>query len=131
MDGPDIKYTNQRVEILACLKGNTSHPTVEQVYREVRKRLTRISKATVYQNLRFLAERGIIQEVNIKGISRFEPNTAAHHHLICKSCGAIVDFEAKELTAYAMKTARKLHGIAIETASTNFYGCCKSCTEGG
>ena len=72
--GEKIKYTNQRVEILNFIKGNTSHPTVEEVYNEVKKKLTRISKATVYQNLRFLSEKGIIQEVNIKGVSRFEPN---------------------------------------------------------
>ncbi len=46
-----IKYTNQRVEILNFLQGNLTHPTVDEVYEEVKKKLTRISKATVYQNL--------------------------------------------------------------------------------
>jgi Fur family ferric uptake transcriptional regulator len=63
-----IKYTNQRVEILNYLKDNYSHPTVDQVFEAVRKKLTRISKATVYQNLKFLAEKGLIQEVNIRGV---------------------------------------------------------------
>ena len=43
-----IKYTNQRVEILNFLQGNLMHPTVEDVYEGVKKKLTRISKATVY-----------------------------------------------------------------------------------
>jgi Fur family transcriptional regulator, ferric uptake regulator len=50
----EIKYTNQRIEILNYLKDNYSHPTVEQVYDAIKKKLSRISKATVYQNLRFL-----------------------------------------------------------------------------
>ena len=64
MENAKIKYTNQRVEILNFLKDNTTHPTVDEVYDGVKKKLTRISKATVYQNLKFLAGKGLIQEVN-------------------------------------------------------------------
>jgi len=129
MGAPNIKYTNQRVEILNFLKGNYSHPTVEQVYGAVKKKLTRISKATVYQNLKFLSEKGLIQEVNIKGVSRFEPNVTAHHHVICKVCGNITDFGSEELTAYSLKIAGKLKGIDIEATNTNFYGVCKKCKK--
>jgi Fur family ferric uptake transcriptional regulator len=127
MGNSDIKYTNQRVEILHFLKGNTTHPTVEEVFNGVRKKLTRISKATVYNNLKFLAEKGLIQEVNIKGVSRFEPNLKPHHHIICRRCGKIVDFESKELTEYSLKTAKGLEGFDIDTTNTNFYGICSSC----
>ncbi|MBN2053166.1 transcriptional repressor [Candidatus Woesearchaeota archaeon] len=125
-----IKYTNQRVEILDFLKGNTTHPTVEQVYEAVKKKLSRISKATVYQNMKFLAEKGLIQEVNIKGVSRFEPNLEPHHHLICRKCGKIFDFESKELTEYSLRIAKKLKGMTIEASNTNFYGLCKKCKGG-
>ena len=87
-----IKYTNQRIEILNFLKNNTAHPTVDDVYEVVKKKLTRISKATVYQNLKFLTEKGLIQEVNIKGVSRYEPNIDPHHHMICIKCVKIIDF---------------------------------------
>lgn len=125
-----IKYTNQRIEILNYLKDNYSHPTVEQVYEAVRKKLTRISKATVYQNLRFLAEKGIIKEVNVKGVSRFEPNLEAHHHIVCRSCGRILDFKSEELTNYTLSLAKKLKGMKIESATTNFYGLCEKCNGG-
>jgi Fur family ferric uptake transcriptional regulator len=125
----EIKYTNQRIEILNYLKENYDHPTVEQVYAAVRKKLTRISKATVYQNLKFLSEKGLIQEVNIKGVSRFEPNLTAHHHIICKVCGSITDFGSEELTAYSLKIAGSLKGIEIEATNTNFYGVCKKCKK--
>ncbi len=122
-----IKYTNQRVEILNYLKDNFTHPTVEQVYNAVKKKLTRISKATVYQNLKFLAENGLVQEVNIKGISRFEPNLEPHHHIICRNCGKIIDFDSEELIDYSLKIAKKLKQMNIESASTNFFGTCKEC----
>lgn len=122
-----IKYTNQRIEILNFLKNNTAHPTVDDVYEVVKKKLTRISKATVYQNLKFLTEKGLIQEVNIKGVSRYEPNLDPHHHMICRKCGKIIDFESKILTDYLQKIGKKLKEIKVEFINTNFYGTCKKC----
>lgn len=127
MESMKIKFTNQRIEILDFLKNNTTHPTVEQVYEAVKKKLTRISKATVYQNLKFLAEKGFIQEVNIKGVSRFEPNLNSHHHIICRKCGTILDFESKELTEYSLHIGKKLKDIDIDATNTNFYGICRHC----
>ena len=122
-----IKYTNQRVEILNFLQGNLTHPTVEDVYEGVKKKLTRISKATVYQNLKFLANKGLIQEVNIKGVSRFEPNITPHHHIICKNCGSIVDFESKDLTDFSLEIIKKKKEFKIESTNTNFFGICNKC----
>jgi Fur family transcriptional regulator, ferric uptake regulator len=124
-----ITYTNQRIEILNFLKNNYNHPTADEVFNAVRKKLSRISKATIYQNLKFLCEKGIIQEVNIKGVSRFEQNIEAHHHLICKKCGKIMDFESTELTEYSLKIAKKLKEMKIESANTNFYGICDACSK--
>ncbi len=129
MEPMKIKFTNQRIEILDFLKNNTTHPTVEQVYDAVKKKLTRISKATVYQNLKFLAEKGFIQEVNIKGVSRFEPNLKSHHHMICRQCGKIIDFESRELTEYSLQIGKKLKDIEIDATNTNFYGICSTCKK--
>lgn len=126
---PQIKYTNQRIEILNFLKGNYSHPTAEEVFEAVRKKLTRISKATVYQNLKFLSDNGIIQEVNVKGVSRFEPNTSPHHHIICRGCGRILDFDSSELTEYSLRIAKKFKEMKIQSSSTNFYGLCRECDK--
>lgn len=127
MKNAKIKYTNQRVEILNFLKDNTTHPTVDEVYDGVKKKLTRISKATVYQNLKFLAGKGLVQEVNVKGVSRFEPNLKPHHHIICRICGKIFDFESKELTNYSLNIGKKMKEFDIDATNTNFYGICKKC----
>jgi len=124
-----IRYTNERIEILNFLRGNFSHPAVEEVFEALRKKLARISKATVYRNLKFLAEKGLIQEVNIKGVSRFEPNLDPHHHAICRDCGKIMDFESKELTEYSLEIAKKIKEMDVKSSSTNFYGICKECKK--
>ncbi|MEM4260007.1 MAG: transcriptional repressor [Candidatus Woesearchaeota archaeon] len=126
----NIKYTNQRIEILNYLKNNYSHPTVDEVYNAVRKKLTQISKATVYQNLKFLSKKGLIRECNIKGIARFEPNLEVHHHLICKKCGRIIDFKSDKLAEYSLKIAKNLKELKVESTNTNFYGLCKKCIGG-
>lgn len=79
MKQADIKYTNQRIEILEFLKEFDGHPTVDDVYEGVRQKLTRISKATVYNNLKFLAEKGLIKEVNVKG---FQGSNLIWNHTI-------------------------------------------------
>jgi Fur family ferric uptake transcriptional regulator len=129
MKKADIKYTNQRIEILDFLREFDGHPTVDDVFEGVRQKLTRISKATVYNNLRFLSEKGLIKEVNVKGVSRFESNMIPHHHTMCLECGEMKDYESEELCEYAMKLAAEIEDFKIESADTNFYGICKKCME--
>jgi len=125
-----ITYTNQRVEILNYLRDNDSHPTAEEVFAAVRKKLTHISRATVYQNLKFLAAKGLIREVMVQGIARFEPLRESHHHLICMSCGAVTDVMSPELTDCSLRVAQKLKGARVTSATTTFYGQCENCTGG-
>ncbi|MFW9915955.1 MAG: Fur family transcriptional regulator [Candidatus Thorarchaeota archaeon] len=122
-----MKYTNQRVAILELLQGNLNHPTVEEIFDKVKQQLPRITKATVYKNLKVLAKNGYIKEVNVKGVSRFEAEMKPHHHIICKSCGKMVDFESKELIDYALKVIEDQKEIIIDSAETTFFGHCKIC----
>ncbi|MFX0016946.1 MAG: transcriptional repressor [Promethearchaeota archaeon] len=115
--------------ILNFLKDNLNHPTVEEIFEEVHQKLPRITKATVYKNLRVLTENGLIKEVNVKGVSRFEAKMKPHHHIICKSCGKILDFESKKLIVFALKMIDKQKDFVIDTAEANFYGFCKNCEE--
>ena len=122
-----MKYTNQRVAILDFLKDNLNHPTVEEIFEEVKQNLPRITKATVYKNLKVLVDNGLIKEVNIKGVSRFEAKIEPHHHIICKTCGKIIDFKSKELINYALKMIEEQREIIIDSAETTFFGHCKIC----
>lgn len=89
--------------------------------------MLRITKDTVYKNLNVLAEEGFIREVNVKGVSRFEAKIEAHHHLICKFCGRIADFNSKELIDFALRLIQYQEDFKISTEETNFYGLCIEC----
>lgn len=67
--------------------------------------------------------------MNVKGVTRFEANFVPHHHLICRKCGKIEDFESDELFDYLMKVAGGIEGFNIDSVNTNFYGECKDCKE--
>ena len=63
----------------------------------------------------------------MKGVSRFEAKIEPHHHIICKTCGKIVDFKSKDLIDYALKTVENQKEFVIKSAETNFFGQCKGC----
>jgi Fur family transcriptional regulator, ferric uptake regulator len=119
--------TNQRLAILDFLKGNHSHPTVEAVYEAVREKLPQISKGTVYNNLAFLTQEGLIREVHVKGVARFEMNLEPHHHVICQDCGCILDFRSEDLTQISLELGKAMKGFKVDFTSTNFFGSCDKC----
>ncbi len=54
LEAAGSRYTRQRAEVFAFLQSVETHPTVEEVYRAVRRRVPRISLATVYNALEAL-----------------------------------------------------------------------------
>lgn len=78
--------------ILETVRSTMDHPTAEWVFRQARRRLPRLSLATVYRNLRQLAEEGLIRELHPGGHpARFDANTGRHYHIRCTACGRVND----------------------------------------
>lgn len=125
--GKGFKLTPQRIEILKFLEGNTSHPTAEDIYREIKKKYPTVSFATVYNTVEALKKRGEILEVTIDPERKhFDPNTVAHHHIICGSCGKIED--VFEDYSDALKLPDKVLDKFTTTGNhIDFYGICKDC----
>jgi len=120
-----IKITPQRVAILTYLDGNTGHPSAEDIYNEVKKIFPMMSFATVYKTLERLKQRGDILELTIDPERRrYDPDTRAHHHLICSGCKKIVDIHTEiDITLPDdVKENFELTGNHIE-----FYGMCSEC----
>jgi len=124
-----FKKTNQRMEILDFLKKNKSHPSVEEVYKAVKKKLPYISKATVYQNIKFLAGKGLLRLLDVDGVKRVEPSLEPHHHCICTECSKVCDCRCKELTEHELKVAKKMKQFHVHAIDTHFYGVCNCCKE--
>jgi Fur family ferric uptake transcriptional regulator len=84
--------TRQRRVILEELRKVNTHPSADEIYEIVRKRLPRISLGTVYRNLEILAESGDIQKLEPGGsLKRFDGNPTEHSHIRCVRCDRIAD----------------------------------------
>jgi Fur family peroxide stress response transcriptional regulator len=120
-----LKVTPQRLAILELLEGNTSHPTAESIYRELKPQFPSLSLATVYNTLEILASGGELQEVRIAGDRRhFDPNTIPHCHLLCSSCDTIYDLG---IWPQELQVPCDIDGNLIKNANLYLYGVCSRC----
>ena len=89
----NISLSYQRLKVLEYLTQNRCHPTVEQIFTELQKDIPTLSKTTVYNTLRILAEAGLVKVITIdERESRYDIDTEDHGHFKCESCGTIFDF---------------------------------------
>ena len=120
------RVTRQRTIILEELRKVVTHPTADELYNMVRRRLPRISLGTVYRNLDLLAEQGAILKIESSGGSRrFDGNLHPHQHVRCLKCGKVAD---AMLSIPVPDTSRLvLPGFTITAARLEFDGLCDAC----
>ena len=123
----NMRLTSQRQVILEELKKVTSHPTANEVYDMVRKRLPRIGLGTVYRNLDLLAERGIINKLEVGGEQkRFDGDTSPHYHIRCIRCNRVEDIFI-ERDKKLEKKAATCCNYKILDHHVQFSGICSKC----
>ena len=126
---PDMRLTTQRQIILEELGKVTSHPTANEVYDMVRKRLPRIGLGTVYRNLELMADNGIILKLEVGGTQkRFDATVDPHYHIRCLSCGKVNDIEIPVMKDID-KTAAELSHYQVLGHHIEFSGICSECSE--
>ena len=88
----NFRMTRQRKVILEELQKVNTHPSADEIYEMVRKRLPRISLGTVYRNLEILSETGEIQKLKLGcTLKRFDGIADNHYHIRCLQCDRVVD----------------------------------------
>ncbi len=123
------RRSRQREVILEELCKVTSHPTADELYEMVRKRLPRISLGTVYRNLEKLSQEGRILRIDAgDGRRRYDGRAANHYHIRCIKCGRVDDV--------TFDSDPTLDQIAVEHTdyqilghSLLFYGICPKCKQ--
>ena len=121
--------TRQRQIILEELRKVDTHPSADQVYETVRKRLPRISLGTVYRNLEILSELGEIQKLELGGdLKRFDRKPNKHYHIRCMNCGRVDDAPIAPLN----QVEDELYGATVYTIighRLEFEGLCPQCSK--
>lgn len=127
------RMTHQRQVILEEVRNDHDHPTADEIYEKVRKRLPRISMGTVYRNLDVLTSCGLIRKIEPgRPQMRFDGETAEHYHTICKRCGKVEDapIEPTDNTLELLEKALgKLTRYGIFGHRLEFIGLCRECLK--
>ncbi len=119
--------TRQRRVILDELRQTCAHPTAEEVYDLVRKRIPRISLGTVYRNLELLAQSGLIQRLESGGPPfRFDGAPQDHCHARCVRCGRMDDVEGGPYTVDE-ETVSTREGFQVLGCRVEFQALCPEC----
>jgi Fur family transcriptional regulator, peroxide stress response regulator len=122
-----LPVTVQRRTVLEMILDREDHPTADQVYDQVRRRLPAISRATVYRILDTLVEFGLIMKICHPGTAaRFDPKIHQHHHLVCTHCEAIIDVEEGRFDKITWPDVRR-YGFEIRDYHIHFRGICQKC----
>lgn len=122
-----VRITHQREIILEELRAVTSHPTADELYDMVRQRLPRISLATVYRNLEWLTDQGMVQKIEVGGRQkRFDGNVTEHYHIRCLECGKVDDISLNPIENLEHQLEEST-GYRILGHRLEFRGVCPQC----
>lgn len=124
-----MRLTTQRQVILEELLKVTSHPTANEVYDMVRKRLPRIGLGTVYRNLELMAGTGMILKLEVGGTQkRFDATITPHYHVRCMGCGKVDDIRIPVQEDINKVAAQACH-YQILGHHIEFTGLCSNCAK--
>lgn len=123
-----LQVTAQRLAVLRAVS-NLPHCTADDVVVAVRADLGTVSRQAVYGALGALADKGIVRRIEPAGsAARYEDRVGDnHHHLVCRSCGQMVDVDCAVGEAPCL-TATDDHGFEVDEAEVTYWGLCPACT---
>ena len=125
--GAGLRVTAVRVALLETVP-HGDHLGVEASRPGVRERVGHVSLQAVYEALNALAAAGLIRRIEPGGPARFEGRVGDnHHHLVCRSCGAVADVDCAVGEAPCL-TPSDDHGFAIDEAEVIYWGLCPDCS---
>lgn len=124
---PKQRMTRQRRLILDELSCRKDHPTADELYDAVRRRLPRISLGTVYRNLDVLVRNGLATRLDMGGAqARFDADVQPHYHVRCISCGRVDDIYGYLSHEVTLPPADS-RGYEITGVRVEFEGVCPEC----
>ena len=123
-----LRVTRPRLAVLGVVQ---HHPLADtdQIIGLVRTEIGKVSHQAVYDVLRALTTAGLLRRIEPAGsTARYEARIGDnHHHVVCRSCGAIADVDCAVGHAPCL-TASDGHGFSIDEAEVVYWGRCPDCS---
>lgn len=128
LKGRDFRLTPQRLAILTILAASEDHPTVDEIYTEVRRKFPTTSIATVYKTIALLKELNEVLELGFPdGSNRYDGNKPyPHPHAICIRCKKILDPDISSVDQLSEEMKQKT-GYVLSFHRLDFFGLCPEC----
>ena len=125
-----MRITPQRMAVLKIIATSTKHPSIEQIYEQVKRDFPMTSLATIYKTINTLEQMGEVREITLHdGGNRYDGyEPAPHPHFVCTECGKISDVDIANLTQLADEVAEK-YGYQIYNQRLDFFGVCSDCQK--
>ena len=125
-----LRVTRPRVSVLAAVHEHP-HADTDSLIEVVRRDSGEVSHQAVYDVLRDLTDVGLVRRFQPTGsVARYEARVGDnHHHVVCRSCGAIADVDCAVGPAPCL-TPSDDHGFAIDEAEVVYRGLCPGCSTG-
>jgi Fur family ferric uptake transcriptional regulator len=123
-----LRLTRPRMAVLGAVHSHP-HSDTDSIIQLVRGELGQVSHQAVYDVLRVLTAAGLVRRIEPPGsVARYESRVGDnHHHVVCRSCGAIADVDCAVGDAPCL-TAAEDNGFVIDEAEVVYWGTCPSCT---
>ena len=124
-----LKVTHQRLEVFRELASALDHPSVETLFKRLKKRMPTLSIDTVYRTLSTMEQHSLATRVQtIESQARYEANLYEHHHAVCEQCGEILDFEWNLFEVADLPEEIQNWG-KISRKNATLYGLCNKCSR--
>jgi Fe2+ or Zn2+ uptake regulation protein len=126
--GAALRVTRPRVAVLSAVHDHP-HADTDSILGVVREDLGGVSHQAVYDVLRALTSAGLVRRIEPPGsVARYESRVGDnHHHVVCRSCGAIADVDCAVGTTPCL-TASDDNGFVIDEAEVVYWGLCPDCS---
>jgi Fur family peroxide stress response transcriptional regulator len=125
-----LKITPQRTAIFQELLKAKDHPTADDIYKRIVKKIPNISFDTVNRTLLTFSKIGMIKVVEGYGqAKRYDPDMGIHHHFRCIRCGRIIDFHNKDYDDIAVP-AEINKRFTVTSKKVVLEGLCGTCGKG-
>ena len=125
--GAALRVTRPRVAVLSAVHDHP-HADTDSIIGVVRENVGEVSHQAVYDVLRALTAAGLVRRIQPPGsVARYESRVGDnHHHLVCRSCGAIADVDCAVGYTPCLKAAGD-SGYEIDEAEVIYWGRCPEC----
>ena len=124
-----FRMTPQRLVVLRILDHAGRHLTPIEIFQQVQQEMPGMTEATVYRTLSFLSAQGMVLPAHIgSGQLVYEMAGHAHHHLICRNCGATHEIDHTLLEALYQQFQAST-GFCIDSVHVTFFGLCPNCQQ--